>query len=132
MTKYYKFSKKHFEFELKGILIKNKLGFMEDITEQWREEGNVTWERIYKISTKNKSLDIIMFSSVDINTNSVRDIGSDAVRIILAWKTKNGTVYKHIAKHLRITTLFDNIKKTLDTIQPMVFNLSYKEFSKSA
>lgn len=129
MERYYQFSKKHFQYMLRGILIKDRIGFMEDITTQWREEGNETWEHIYKISTKNRSVDIIIFSSVDMNTDKVRDIGGDAVRVVLRWKTKNGYIYKHIAKHYRIKTLFDNLEQTLINIQPQVFELKFKEFT---
>jgi hypothetical protein len=117
MREYYQYSKKHFEYMMRGILINNKLGFMEDITKAWREEGNTTWEYIYRISTKNSAVDIIVFSSVDMNIDKVREIGGDAVRVVLRWKTKNGNVYKHVAKHYRIKTLFDNLKDTLVGIQ---------------
>lgn len=130
MKKYYKFSKKHFEFELRGILIRNNAGFMEDITEQWIQEGNETWERIYKITTKNKAVDIIIFSSIDMRTNSVRDNGDDAVRVVLRWKTKHGYVYKKIHKHYRLKTLFKNLEQTILNTQGQVFNLNFKEFTK--
>ena len=129
--KYYKYSRKHFEYELRGILINNKFGFLTDITEEWRKQGNETWERIYKISTKNKSLNIIVFSSIDINTNQVREIGGDAVRLVAAWTTKNGIVYKKISKHYRIESLFKNIERNLISMQEQLFKLNYKEFSKA-
>lgn len=129
-SKYYQFSEKHFIYELKGILIRNKAGFMEDITDEWIKEGNTTWEKIYKISTKNKSVDIIIFSSVDMRTHEVRDNGNDAVRVVLRWRTKNGTFYKRIAKHYRLKTLFKNLKETLMTTQKNVFSLNSKEFKK--
>ena len=127
---YYKFSRKHFEFELKGILIRNRMGFMQDITEEWLSEGNETWERIYKVSTKNKSVDIILFSSIDIRTNNVRDNGADRVRVVLRWKTKNGPVYKKIHHHNRLDTLFKNLECTIKKLQTEVFNLNYREFAK--
>lgn len=129
MTRYYQFSKKHFEYGVRDFLIKNKLGFMKDITEEYIAEGNDTWERIYTVSTANKSVDIMIFSSVDMRTNHVRDNGDDAVRIVLRWKTKNGYRYKKIAKHLRIKTLFDNMNKSISTTQKQVFALKYGEFS---
>lgn len=130
MTKYYQFSKKHFEFELKGILLRNRLGFMQDITEEWLDEGNTSWERIYKITTKNKAVDIIIFSSVDIKTNEVRDNGADAVRVVMRWKTKNGVVFKKVKKHYRLKTLFQNLEHTISEAQQMVFGLNFKEFTK--
>lgn len=131
MVQYYQFTKKHFEYELKGILIRNRMGFMQDITEEWLAEGNSAWERIYKISTKNKSVDIILFSSIDIRTDSVRDNGTDRVRVITRWKTKNGPVYKKIHHHNRLETLFKNLEITIKNIQSEVFNLNYKEFTKA-
>lgn len=130
-TQYYQFTRKHFEFELKGILIRNKLGFMQDITQEWLDAGNHSWERIYKISTKNKSVDIIIFSSLDINTNEVRDNGADRVRVVLRWKTKKGEVFKKIHHHNRLKTLFKNLEYTIAETQKEVFALDYKEFTKA-
>lgn len=130
MANYYKFSRKHFEYELKGILIRNRLGFMNDITEEWLAEGKESWERIYKISTKNKSVDIILFSSIDIRTNEVRDNGADRVRVILRWKTKKGDVFKKVHHHNRLETLFKNLEWSIGNAQKEVFELKYTEFSK--
>lgn len=132
MSNYYQFTKAHFEYELKGILIRNKAGFMEDITNDWLKEGKDTWERIYKISTKNKSVDIILFSSIDIRTGKVRNNGTDRVRVVKRWKTKNGFLYKKIHHHNRLSTLFKNLEQTITTTQKQVFSLNYKEFSKEA
>jgi hypothetical protein len=126
--KYYQFSKKHFEYEMRGILIRNKCGFMTDITEEWIKEGNETWERIYKIQTKNRAVDLIVFSSVDMRTNEVRDNGSDAVRLVMRWTTKNGHIYRKIAKHYRLETLFKNVEKSIKEATSSVFQLNYKEF----
>jgi hypothetical protein len=131
MSKYYQFSKKHFEYELKGILMRNKAGFMEDITDKWLKEGNETWERVYKVTTRNKAVNIIIFSSVDMRTNEVRDNGTDRVRVVLQWNTKRGPIYKKIHHHNRLSTLFKNLEQTLINIQPQVFNLNFKEFSKT-
>lgn len=129
MTKYYQFGKKHFEFGVRDFLIKSKLGFMKDITEQYIAEGNHTWEHIYSVSTANKSVDILIFSSVDMRTGYVREHGDDAVRIVLRWKTKNGYRYKKVTKHLRIETLFNNMEKSITATQSEVFKLNYGEFS---
>jgi hypothetical protein len=127
---YYRFSKEHFEYKLKDMLFKHNAGFMEDITWNWRKEGNVTWERIYKISTKNRAVDIIVFSSIDISTGRARDVGGDAVRLVLRWKTTNGNLYKRLAKHYRVDTLFDNLKETVLDAQANVFNLKAWEFAR--
>lgn len=44
-------------------------------------------------------------------------------------KTKNGYVYKKEAKHHRINTLFENIKKSLINCNRQIFDLNYEEFS---
>ena len=132
MRKYYQFSRKHFEYCIRGFLIENKLGFLRDITDEWIEEHNKTWERIYSISTKNRAVDIIVFSSLDLSTNHVRSNGEDAVRLVLRWKTKNGFVFKKISKHLRIETLFKNIEKSVKNMSANVFNLNYQEFSEES
>lgn len=130
MKKYCQFNKRQFEYRVREILIKNRLGFLKDITDSYIADGGTTWERIYAVSTANKSVEIFIFSSIDLRTDSVRNKGSDAVRIVLRWKTKNGYVYKKVAKHLRINTLFENIKKSLINCNRQIFNLNYKEFSK--
>jgi hypothetical protein len=127
---YYQFGKKHFEFGVREFLIKNRMGFLKDITAEYIAEGGSTWENIYSISTANKSVEIIVFSSVDVRTSFVREHGDDAVRLVLRWKTKNGYVYKSLGKHLRIQTLFNNMKKTVEQAQKTVFALNYKEFTK--
>lgn len=127
---YYQFGRKHFEFEVRNFLIKNRLGFLKDITQQYIEEGNETWENIYTISTGNKSVEILVYSSIDIRTGYVREHGDDAVRMVLRWKTRNGYVYKKLGKHLRIKTLFNNMEKTVKSVRPTIFNLKYNEFSK--
>ena len=70
------------------------MGFLSEITDEQIEEGNSTWERIYKITTKNPSVDIVLFSSIDIRTDKVRDHAQDAVRLVLRWKTKMDTYIK--------------------------------------
>lgn len=129
MKRFYQYGKKHFEFELRRLLFKNKIGSMEEITEEFLKES-YTEECIYKIKTKNPSVSIIVFSSVDVKTNFTRDLGADAVRIVMEWKTKNGFVYKKIGKHLRIDTLFNNVEKSLLKAKAEIFNLNYKEFQK--
>lgn len=130
--RYYQYGKKHFEYGVREQLISNRLGFMKDITEQYIAEGNQTWEHVYSITTANKAVEIIVYSSVDIRTSYVREHGDDAVRLVLRWKTKNGYLYKRLAKHLRINTLFQNMKKTIESAQKTAFNLNFKEFSKEA
>jgi len=128
---YYQFSKKQFEYELKGISLRNNMRSMVNITEEYRAEGKVTWEHVYKIPTRNKSVEIIIFSSVDITLNAVRENGADAVRVVLKWVTKKGPMYKAIHTHYRIKTLFSNLENTLIQAQGEAFNLVYNEFTEA-
>jgi hypothetical protein len=120
---YKSYNKSHFEYLLRGCLIENRLGFLSDVTSQHGK----TWEHIYEVTTKNRSVTIIIFSSVDMRTGWTRENGADRVRLVMKWKTKNGEVYKRIARHNRLETLFDNVKSTL--LDCNVFNLNFKEFN---
>jgi hypothetical protein len=122
MKTFKNFTKSHFEYELKGILIRNKLGLMKEI------ELEGTFERVYEVSTKNKAVSIIIFSSVNQNNNQMRDKDSDCVRVVLKWTTKYGEVFQRVGKHYRLETLFNNLEKTLLNVNP--FNLEFKKFSK--
>lgn len=124
---YYKFGKKHFEWELRSM----RLGVVTDITDELLDEGKNIWERVYSISTKNKSVDVIVFSSIDMRTDFVRDHGADMVRVVLRWKTKRGYVYKKVQHRERIKTLFNNLKVTIEGAQSQVFDLSFNEFSEA-
>ena len=130
MKKYYQYKAREFEGKLRKVTYDSYLKQPVDITEDFKKE-NDTWERIYEIPTQNKAVSIVVFSSVDLRTNQTREKGKDAVRIVLKWKTKNGDVYKRVAKHLRIETLFDNLKRSLKEAKSQIFKLNYKEFSKS-
>lgn len=129
MRKYYQYGIAEFEAKFKKSVYDSYLKQPVDITEKFAEE-NPTWERIYEIPTKNKSVSIIVFSSLDLRTNKTRSVGDDAVRVVMKWKTKNGEVYKKVGKHLRIETLFSNLKKSLTKARSEVFNLTYADFSK--
>ena len=126
-NEYYKYSQKHFEYELKGILLRNKAGFVEDITNEFNGEVQ---EHVYKVSTANRAVSILIYSSVSVQANKVRDIATDAVRIVLRWKTKYGYMYKRICKHYRLKTLFGNLERTIIEAQQQVFNLKWNEFRK--
>jgi hypothetical protein len=121
---YKNYSKKQFEYFLRGLLIENKLGFLSEVT----NEHGQTWEHIYEVTTRNRAVTIIIFSSVDMRTGRTRENGADRVRLVLRWKTKNGYVYKRIARHNRLDTLFNNIKSTLLNFNPFG-QFDFKEFS---
>jgi hypothetical protein len=126
---YYGFTRKHFEYELRGILISNRLGKLEDYTDGFIAEGNQTFEKIYKLKSRNPAVEVLVYSSVDVTENKVRSKGADAVRVVLCWNTKKGKRYKRVAKHLRIETLFKNLENTLLGLKEEVFALKWDEFS---
>lgn len=130
MSRYIEYNLENIYIDFEKEIIKELSWFFGNITEDFKKE-NDTWERIYEIPTQNKAVSIVVFSSVDLRTNQTREKGKDAVRIVLKWKTKNGDMYKRIAKHLRIETLFDNLKRSLKEAKSQIFKLNYKEFSKS-
>ncbi|AMM45112.1 hypothetical protein SP15_304 [Bacillus phage SP-15] len=123
-----KFCRNQFEYEVRGILLRNNAGILSDITDEWQATEGPTHERIYKVTTKNRAVDIIIFSSVDLSTRHVRRKGRDAVRVVLRWTTRRGPIYKAIAKHPRIETLFRNLEKSiLKCNKP--FGLDIKQFT---
>jgi hypothetical protein len=137
-TKYKNYGKNEFEYRLRGIFMRNKLNYKEvyNATEELSTLMPIL-EFVYRLPTKSRAVDILLYSSVDVRTSKTREIGADAVRVVMRWNiTKRNTVtgevisskrvYKHVAKHLRIETLFQNIEKTVlknyDTSSGMLFN----------
>lgn len=103
------FSKQKFEYELSRIRRENGLGCWTDVTDTVAN----SWEYVYSLPTNVGGLSILIYSSVDVNTNFTRDFGSDAVRVVYRWNTQNGVLYHSISKHQRIDTLFLNLEKTI-------------------
>lgn len=112
-SNYYNFSKAKFEYEL--IQMRNKLNFVgySEVSEDLQRNGYQINEKVYLIKTRNPYVSILIYSSIDKSTERVREIGSDAIRVVLVWKTNKGRFYKKIHKHLRIKTVFNNLEKTL-------------------
>jgi hypothetical protein len=130
MSNYYNFSKAKFEYELKGISIRNKFSSFVDVTDRLRNIENNLLERVYFLTTKNKSVGVLIYSSIDLRTDRVREKGSDAIRLVLVWETKKGNLYKKIAKHLRVTSIFNNLENTLIKVNNDSSNLKVWEFVK--
>jgi hypothetical protein len=128
-SEFVRFSRAEFEARINHILHSNRAGFISDITREWREAGKETWEHIYRITTKNPAVDIIVFSSVDIRTNRARNNGDDRVRLVMRWKTRNGERFRRIARHNRISTLFDNVKDSIITAHGQVFECGRHDWS---
>lgn len=106
------------------------LAFSYDVTQEIEFAVKIE-EYVYALPTRNHSVKILIYSSVSKKTNAMRNNGNDAVRIVMKWTTKNGDRYKFLTKHLRIKTLFVNIRKTLVAANNSIFNLKYSEFKKA-
>lgn len=124
MGTYLKFSLKQFKF----FLYKEGVGSLSDITEEWIGEGKISKEHIFKVSTRNKSLDIIIYSSIDVRDERDRSCGSDAVRMVFRWKTSKGEFYRRIGKRYRTTNVFANVAHTINQAQGEAFSFDPKEF----
>lgn len=132
MSHYKQYTKSQFEVTMSKISDTYHLAHIYDATEEIEKQSNKKiYEYVYILPTKNPAVSIIIYSSISRKTDMMRDKAGDAVRIIMRWSTKNGFVYKFLGKHLRINTLFVNIRKTLVNAQNGVFNLNYKEFKKA-
>lgn len=129
-----RYSRKRFEYELSRIKKENTdcVGYWKDITEEIRKEqvDFEVWEYIYSYMTKNISVQVLIFSSVDSRYNCTRDYGKDAVRLVYKWKTKNGFLYKRIGRHNRTERLFELIEKTIVESCNNVFNMDSQGWGK--
>lgn len=113
---YKKFSKAKFEFELCRIkkAYPNLIYGWKNVTEELNNISKIEHhEYVYRLICQG-FVNVLIYSSVDVRTDCTRDIGSDAVRLVLQKRNYNGSSsYCHLKKHLRVETLFDNIEKTL-------------------
>lgn len=101
---------------------KNILGW-EEVSIEIASNSIDIKEYVYRISLKNKAASIIVFSSVDKRTDSSREVGSDAVRLVYEWVTKNGLRYSKIKKKYRVNSLFENLKQSLIEESEKCFSL---------
>jgi hypothetical protein len=126
------FNKFEFENELQSIVLNAGLPSqnIQDITEAMINNGFNTKERIYKIKTAQPNKCIIIYSSLDIRDNRTRTKGSDALRVIVWLRTKQGDFFKSYKKHYRIHTLFKNLGKSITDINSQEIN-SFKGFKKN-
>jgi hypothetical protein len=115
---FYQFTQSKFKTEMKRIIYPEKLI---DITDRLQKSGNHTWERTYEITTRHKKVFILVYSSIDIRTDSARENGNDRVRVVMRWETKFGNRYRHLDRHNRINTLFINLENTIKKAKTEVF-----------
>lgn len=133
MTKQFKVMEKNeFEMELKGIITRLglKVEGIQDITDALNANNFGTKERIYKVKTAQSNKAILIYSSIDIRTDKSRDIGSDAVRVVVWLKTEQGNFFKSFKKHYRIKTIFKNLENTIKEINSTEIK-SFKGYKKS-
>ena len=124
---FYRFNRFQFVQTLRKISEAYKLPYIARCKE--KELVDSVEEYIYTMKTPYKAIDILIYSSVDKKTNSMRKNGKDAVRLVYRWKLSDGSyAYKRIGKHLRIKTLFVNMRKTLVQAYHGVAELDHSDF----
>lgn len=112
--KYTPYWKSSFEKCWKSLLNNNVISGWSIITDELREVcDHPINEIIYRLDIGINNTSIIVYSSVDVRTERTRQSGKDAVRIIFEWNTKNGLIYAHIDKRLRVEGLFENISDSI-------------------
>lgn len=111
---YVGFSREEFELKLKGIQYLLGWNDFKDVTDQLSSNGKLMWERIYEFQVDN--IYVRIYSTVDTRTNLTRDSGNDKVKIISVLKSSESEKYFLLSKHVRIISLFDNIKKSLSRL----------------
>lgn len=84
---YIEFSRSLFEFTLNQIIFPRR---SINVTVEMQVSGNPTMEHIYEIKLNNPKVVIIIFSSIDVQSNTTRENGKDRVRLVMRWDTKKG------------------------------------------
>lgn len=89
-------------------------------------------EYIYTMRTPCKTIDILIYSSVDKRTNFMRQTGKDAVRLVYRARLQDGSfAYRRIGKHLRTKKLFVNMRKTLLKAYHGARRLDFSKFTRN-
>lgn len=129
-SNYVKYSKPQYEYNLNSWKRQRIIGDFLDTQPDLVRNGYNVNEVVYVVRTHRKDLNILIYTSIDIRSDRVREKGSDAVRVVLVWKnSKTGQrYYRKVKKHLRIKTLFNNLedtlKSTLAEVRSPSFNFS--------
>lgn len=129
---YRTFSKAQFEYFLTKTVKENELGYWRSLTEDLeRETSRAYWEHVYQMATLNRTLTILIYSSVDRRFNKTRDLGKDAVRIVYRWETEKGVLYAKLKTHYRVNGLEKNLETTLKRYsnKDIIFNLLDKKIN---
>lgn len=120
---YKQYWKSEFQRALSSFAKSNGMIGWNEVSEELEDDDVSINEFVYRISLKNPSASIIVFSSVDKATERTRESGADAVRIIYEWKTKKGLIYSKIAKRNRVETLFKNLEDSVVEAASNCFDL---------
>jgi len=83
---------------------------------------------VYKFSLLNKSVSIIIYSSIEKQNDRTRDNATDAVRIVYEWTTKDGKKYSKIARHYRTESLLTNMSQSITAASIQCFALGEFEW----
>lgn len=95
----------------------------EEVSEELSTPEDIIWEYVYKFNLKNPAAWILIFSSIYKGNDRSREVNSDAVRIVLVWRTKRGLQYYPASTRYRVENLFSNTQSDIKSIAENCFNL---------
>ncbi len=126
-------NKDEFEAELKKIQQSiTYLGKRSEVSKIIQSNGYITNEYVYRFRTgksDDEGLYLLVYSSVNKDTNNTRDCGEDAVRIVYVYTDKTyGYIYEKVKKCLRIQTLFKNVEYSLQAYLDKLFSQNRDDF----
>jgi hypothetical protein len=122
---YVEFSRVEFERKLVGIQYLLGWNEFKDVTSDLEVEGKTIFERVYEVEFAGKYIRI--YSSIDVRTDRTRESGNDKVKVVSILREDGKEKYCNLGKHVRIHTLFDNIKKTFDKVSEGRIKENYVE-----
>ena len=126
--KYKAFWKYEFEKILNSLVKKEMIIGWHETAKELQDIEIPIWEYVYRIKLKNRAASIIVYSSIDKQTDRSRRSGKDAVRIIYEWHTKNGLIYSKIVNRNRIESLFGNMRHSIIKASNECFDLGKRSF----
>lgn len=108
--------------------LRPKLDYWRSVTDHLNHlqagKGPQIKEAIYDIDTANRALIIRIYSSILEREETSRRMGTDRVRIILRWKTKNGVLFYNYKELNRVSGLQVNLTKALSEIANNLYDLN--------
>ncbi|OMD44037.1 hypothetical protein BSK52_00355 [Paenibacillus odorifer] len=133
---YRSFTEGKFRYEMLQIVEKKLVDLKQkykytfwNITDEWREKGNETWELVYVMKTDNPAVDLIIFTSIYEKTRESRDKNEDRVRLVMRWKIQKKYMFGHLKRHNRTENLFKNLGNSIVEAQRRAISrLDYCQF----